>query len=151
MRAVLHRPLRHISPWIFCDMMNVDSLAAEGFEVPDGKNCVVHQLEILVSRNGNLTWTRESVESWLDEQQEALYSDFEDDNPYWDVETQQMMPWRALGVTATMVLELCKQRGVPVNILWRNNVVESFAPERFSYHVSTQALQCKSEATTLTF
>ena len=61
-RAVLHRPLRHIRPWIFCDMMNVDSLAPEGFEVPDGKNCVVHQLEILVSRNGNLTWTRERVE-----------------------------------------------------------------------------------------
>ena len=44
-----------------------------------------------------------------------------------------------------MVLELCKQRGVPVNILWRDNVVESFAPEGFSYHMTTQALQIRGD------
>ena len=106
---------------------------------------LVYQLEILVSRNGHLTWTRDEVETWLDEQQEALYSDFDDDNPYWDAETQQMIPWRTLGVTAMMVLELCRRRGVPVNILWHNAVVESFFPESFSHHVSTQALHIRGD------
>ena len=44
-------------------MMDIDSLAPEGFEVPENCNCVVHQLEILVSRNGHLTWTRDEVET----------------------------------------------------------------------------------------
>ena len=38
-KAALHRPLRDIRPWVFCDMMDVDSL---GFQVPEGCNCVVH-------------------------------------------------------------------------------------------------------------
>ena len=66
-RAVLHRPLRELRAWIFCDMMDVDSLAPEGFEVPEGCNCVVHQLKLLVSRRGHLTWIRNQLEAWLDE------------------------------------------------------------------------------------
>ncbi len=60
---------------------------------------MVHQLELLVNRNGSVTWTKNEVETWLDEQQVELYNDADDDNPYWDEKAQQMTPWRTLGAT----------------------------------------------------
>ena len=44
-----------------------------------------------------------------------------------------------------MVLALCKRRGVPINILWHNTVVESFVPENSSHHVTTQALHIRGD------
>ena len=98
--AAMHRPLRHVKPWIFCDMMDVDSLAPEGFEVPEGTNCVVHQLEILVRRGGLRIWNRRDLEAWLDEIQGELYDDEEEDNPY--SSDGAMANWRTLGVTAKL-------------------------------------------------
>ena len=49
--SAVDRPLQHVRPWVFCDMLGVHSLAAEGFETPEGGNCVVHQLEVLACSN----------------------------------------------------------------------------------------------------
>ena len=142
--AAIHRPLRDLRPWIFCDMLNVESLAPEGFEVPEGSNCVVHQLETLVLREGVRAWSRRDIESWFDEIQAEFYSEDDGDNPYWDEGV--IADWRDLGVTAKMVLELCRQQGVAINILWNNTVVESFFPEtRRHQRLTTQALHIRGD------
>jgi hypothetical protein len=65
--AVVDRPLRQVRPWVFCDLYDVHSFASEGFETPDGQNCVAHQLEVLVRSSGTPMWTRKQLEDQLDE------------------------------------------------------------------------------------
>ncbi|MCP3885265.1 MAG: hypothetical protein GY700_07290, partial [Propionibacteriaceae bacterium] len=113
--AAIDRPLRDARPIVYGDMANVHGLAPEGFEVPAGVNCVVHQLQVLVRCRGRPLWTRECLEHQFDGLQSELYGDGE---PYWDEESGSTLDWRSVGVTAHMVLALCKRHNIPVNILW---------------------------------
>ena len=133
--AAIDRPLLHARPWTWCDMYNLHSLAKEGFEVEG--NCVAHQLELLVRKNAKPLWSRESLEEQIDEAQSELYGDGE---PYWDEDSQSLLDWRTVGVTARMVMQLCRRHEIPVQVLWHNSVVESYTPSTRNHNNSNQAL-----------
>ena len=120
--AVLNRPLNHAMPWAFSTMYNAHSIAEESLN-PIG-NCVVHALAELTLKNGRPLWAREQLEAHLDDIQSALYAEPAED-PYWDEDSESSIGWRKVGVTARMVLELCRRHGIPVHVLWRNDLVES--------------------------
>ncbi len=138
--VAIDRPLNHIKHWVFCDMYDVHGLAPEGFE-PAG-NCVVHQLELLVRKRGVLLWTRQAIEGHLDGILEKLYPS---GGPYYDDESNTTLDWRVVGVTARMVLELCRLHEIPVHILWHDHVVESFTPAVVSGNVTRQALHIRGD------
>ncbi|MCP3876929.1 MAG: HNH endonuclease, partial [Sulfitobacter sp.] len=72
-----------------------------------------------------------------------LYGDGE---PYWDEESGSTLDWRSVGVTAHMVLALCKRHNIPVNILWHNGVVESFTPtDRGRHDLTSQAMHIRGD------
>jgi hypothetical protein len=139
--AVIDRPLNFITPWAFSDMYNVHALAPEGFE-PKG-NCCVHQLGLLVRKRGKPLWTRGEIEAQFDEICSALYSD--SDSPYIDPEIGLALDWRRVGVTAKMVVELCRRAGIAVYVLWNDTVVESYTPARRNEHLTTQALHIRGD------
>ena len=121
-------------------MYDVHGLAEEGFE-PEG-NCVVHQLGLLVRKRGVVVWTRSAIEGHLDAIRLNLYPD---GGPYYDDESNKILDWRNMGVTARMVLELCRLHEIPVHILWHDHVVESFTPAVTNGDVMRQALHIRGD------
>ena len=99
----------------------------------------MHALAELTLQNGRPLWAREQLESHLDDIQLALY-DEPAENPYWDEDSGTSLSWRQVGVTAYMVLELCRRHGIPVYVLWRNSLVESYVPHAPHKHLTHHVL-----------
>lgn len=138
--AVLNRPLRAHDPLLWGDMYKADSLAAEAFQ-GEG-NCVVRQLDALAFDGKNPAWSRSALLNELDRARHILYSG--ENDPYVDDDGTRL-DWRDVGVTAAMLSEVCKQRGLPLHILWHNHVIERVHHDNQNHKVSRLAVHIRGD------
>ncbi len=92
------------------------------------------------ARRGGSSGRAGAIEEHLDRICLELYPD---GGPYYEDDTNTTLDWRVVGVTARMVLELCRLHEIPVHILWHDHVVESFTPASLDHDLARQALHIR--------
>ena len=128
--ALARRPLQAGRPWLFVDQRQ-HAMADEAFEETDGK-CVSHQLLRLARRGAEPVWSPEELDEALQRAYEKLYRGHDD--PY------EGEDWRGRGITAAMAVEVCREQGVPLYIVWKNHHVSRFTPETYCQRVVVMAM-----------
>jgi hypothetical protein len=79
----------------------------------------------------------------LEEVFQTLYQPNDPENPYRipsEDDGVQFLHWKDVGVSATMVLELCKKKQIPLYIVWSSCVVSSFVPAKVDQDLTPLSL-----------